>query len=419
MKSADQGRSFKTVLALAAIAFGITTIPSAQASLTIRDIRINGNQVSIQLDGVSQKSVDLDYVRDIVQFSIPNASIYPARIIHADHQAFSKVFAYQYAPNLVRVRFTVDGNATAFKGKVKWSQKGKVLSVSFPSAASMASVKGEVSDDQEKSLLAKVLGSSPKEKVQVEAIAPKTKSHAHKLTGRADESANVGHPNPLLAGQSAGPSVFRSFLAMMLVVGGLALVLVYVKRKKNSVQARKVGSSWLSNLLPNSMKKQKSFIEVVAQHALGPKHSITVVKIKGQQFVLAITPENLQLITQLDSDDAELDLLEDPAVAASIGKLFGSKPAVQAVPTMKPAAEKVVSEKIAVAEKPATGASFNTLLKNSDGAGAIMARRAYTSHGGSANTYTSTTSTGSATPLSQGSGIRDQIKKRLEGMRNA
>jgi len=416
MKLSDHGRSYKTVLALAVLAFGFMMSPSAQASLTIRDIRINGNQVSIQLDGVSQKSVDLDYVRDIVQFSIPNASIYPARIIHAEHQAFSKVFAYQYAPNLVRVRFTVDGNATAFKGKVKWSQKGKVLSVSFPSAASMASAKGDVSDDQEKSLLAKVLGSSPKEKVQVEAIKPEkaapkahAKSPSHKLTGRSDESSNAEAASPLLAGQSAGPSVFRSFLAMMLVVGGLALVLIYVKRKKNSVQARKVGNSWLSNLLPNSMKKQKSFIEVVAQHSLGPKHSITVVKIKGQQFVLAITPENLQLITQLDSDDAELDLLEDPAVAASIGKLFGSKPAVQAVPSVKPAAEKV-SVEASVAEKPVTGASFNTLLKNSDGAGAIIARRAY---GQSAERSSS------AAPLSQGSGIRDQIKKRLEGMRNA
>ena len=113
------------------------SVPTFAASLTVRDIQIVGkNQIEISMDGVAPKgSFEVDYVRDIVQFSIQNATIYPAKIVHSDSQAagsvFSKVFAYQYAPNLVRIRFSIDGRADDFKGKVKWVQKGKQVSVQF------------------------------------------------------------------------------------------------------------------------------------------------------------------------------------------------------------------------------------------------------------------------------------------------
>jgi flagellar biogenesis protein FliO len=443
MKLADQGRSKSSTqwfIASAAVFFALN---ASASSLTVREIQVKGNQIEIQLDGVTPKgSLDMDYVRDIVQFSIPNATIYPAKILHADHQAFSKVFAYQYAPNLVRVRFSVDGRADAFKGKVKWQQKGKFLTVSFPTADSVETAKANDtknedsnSDAQEKSLLAKVLSVGKKEEVKVEEMKPsevkaeaataaaqksEVKAATKKLTGNPSaENNDESRPRKNLAGAPQGASAFRTFLSMFLVVGGLGLVLIYVKKKKNGAQAKRVGDSWLSGLLPNSMKKQKSFIEVVAQHPLGPKHSITVVKIRGQQFVLAVTPENVQLITQLDSDEAEIDLLEDPAIAASIGKMFGAKPTVQPVAA---APQPQTSARVASVN---AGASFDTLLKNSNGAGAIVARNAYAAQNQENGPNPSRGLT-QASPaiqaqqtLIQNNGVRDQIKKRLEGMKNA
>jgi flagellar biogenesis protein FliO len=187
----------------------------------------------------------------------------------------------------------------------------------------------------------------------------------------------------------------RSLLALALVLGGLGLLLIYVKRR-NSIggQARKVnGSSWFSNLLPQN-RKQKPIMEVVATHVLGPKQSIVVMKIRGQQFVLAVTAENIQLITQLDAEESELDLLDDPKVAASIGKMFGVN--------KEPAIEPVVA-----APAVATDASFNSLLKNSTGAGAIIARNAYAAGGAATPVPTKTNIAISA---------RDQIRKRLESL---
>ncbi len=356
------------------------------APLSVRDIQIDENGgAKVILDGTPPKgTVNLEYVRDIVQFSLQNTTIYPAKILHAGasaNQTFSKVFAYQYAPNLVRIRFTVDGKAEAYKGKIKLVTVGKELSIAFPKGIV---VQGEVlKESDEKSLLAKVLGSTErKEESQSEALPPKDLKARNKQLGAA--SKPVGE----LTGRPHGPSVFRSLFAMFLIVGGLGLVLLYVKKKAGASQAKRVGDSWLSGIL-NGGRKSKAFIEVVANHSIGPKQSITIVRIKDQQFVLGVTQDSVQLITQLDSEEADLELLEDPKVADSIGKMFGSK--------IKPE------------PKVAPVSSFDSILKASSGAGAIVARNAYQNQSPPSASVQVV-----ATSLQRESGVRDQIRRRLQ-----
>ena len=410
------------ILSLAAL---FTSASVFAGSYTVRDIVLqSGGIAQIQLDGAPPKgALEFDYVRDIVQFSIQNSTIYPAKIIHADasdSQAFSKVFAYQYAPNLVRVRFSVAGNADVYKGKVKMELKGKTITITFPSAIASKSD----SSDHEKSLLAKVLGRSDVKVEKIEARAPSEEKLTSKSEVKAEVKAEAKEevkPEPeletktevkaksrltgtrstgnvQLGSAQQGPSAFRSILAMFLVVGGLGLVLIYVKRKKTGIQAKRVGDSWLSNMLAGA-KKQKPYIEVLANHALGPKQSITVVRIKDQQFVLGVTQDNVQLITQLDADEADMDVLDDPKVADSIGKMFGAKPQV-----------------INAEPKIDLGASFNALLKSSNGAGAIVARSAYQNQqvASSAPANVSGTTAG----ITQGNGARNQLRQRLQGMKS-
>ncbi len=426
-------------LLLTVALFGAGT-PCFASSLTVRDIEIKGDgSVQIQLDGSAPKnSLEIDYVRDIVQFSIQNATIYPAKILHADsNNAFNKIFAYQYAPNLVRVRFSIDGKADDYRGKVKWEQKGKTLFLTFQKGVV---AKKDDTDTHERSLLAKVLGRSSEPKVEkidnnearterevkaeakaeaasiaeeAKADAPKTESKKeHHLTG-----SNMAMSTPL-GGAKSGPSAFRSFMAMFLVVGGLGLVLLYVKKKKNSAQANKVGNSWLSNLLPGSMKKSKALIEVIANHSLGPKQSISVVRIRGQQFVLGVTEGSVQLITQLDADEAEVDVLDDPRVADSIGKMFGAKPAViPAQATQAPARMNAAASQGGTLANRSTvdlGASFQAMLKNSGGAGAQVGRHAYQAQAVEVTPRVNPQTVGIASQNS----VRDQIKQRLQGMKS-
>ncbi len=142
--------------------------------------------------------------------------------------------------------------------------------------------------------------------------------------------------------------------------------------------------------------KTKSFIEVMGQHSLGAKQSIVVVKIKGQQFVLGVTSDHVQLITQIDADENEVDVLDDPAVSESIGKMFGSKP--------------TKSQEIKTASK-----TFDSILKSSNGANAVMARNAYQQVKNEPEIQIAQNS-GIQQPSAPS--VRDQIKRRLEGMRN-
>ena len=437
IKMMSQGwQSGKKIVLFLLVQAGISV--SAQAgSLTVRDIHlVSNNKIEIILDGVTQKgNLDIDYVRDIVQFSIQNSTIYPAKIVHADvanhESSFSKVFAYQYAPNLVRVRFNVEGQAQDYKGKVKWFQKGKSIVVQFPEVSVSSKVKQDANSDsqleekKERSLLAKVLGQDKPVENKIEVIkeeqgvkaAPEKKGvhHPAKLSAH-DTEVDAGIPKNNekvnLGGQKNGPSVLRSFLAMFAIVGGLGLFLLYIKKKKNGPQAKKIGESWFSDFLPDSMKKQKSWIEVLGTHSLGPKQSIVVVRIRGQQLVLGVTQDNVQLITQIDSDDHEGDLLEDPVVAASIGKMFGAKPVL--TPTM------VSVQKSSPKTIASNNDSFNSILKMTakeapvSSSQALAARNAYTnqSYFGESGIPVVQVNQG----LNQNS-VRDQIKKRLEAMK--
>lgn len=403
----------KLMIAGCAVLISVMNLAQAQvASITVRDVALKGNSTEILLDSsVDKNSVQVDYVRDIVQFSINNATIYPAKMLHADQATFSKVFAYQYSPSLVRVRFSVENNAEQYKNKVKWTVDGKKLTIQFTAPVAKAQV------DEEKSLLEKITAAAEKVEIKEE---PK-KVEAAKITEKSETKAEVaaesrpvsltgsgtgtGKKAVKLAGAKAGPSVFRSFLAMFLVVGGLGLILLYVKRRNaGTIQAKASGNSWFSKIMPQA-RKQKAMMEVVATHVLGPKQSIVVMKIRGQQFVLAVTAENIQLITQLDADEADLDLLDDPKVAASIGKMFGvAKPAI--IPNTAPTPAPV--------KAPSSEASFNSLLKNSTGAGAIIARNAYAANSNSATEIATAPTT--AKPGITGGGARDLIRKRLEGL---
>ncbi len=390
------------------------------ASHTVREVKIPGGGVAqIQLDGVPSKgALEFDYVRDIVQLSIQNSTIYPAKILHSESgdEAFSKVFAYQYAPNLVRVRFTVGGKAEVYRGKVKLEQKGKILTIRFPETITDARDQA----DREQSLLAKVLSqaasvtgpAAEKSEVQEtkavksveapvsEAPAPVVESKPSKLTGTRANSS------PQLGGARSGVSPMRSLFAMFLVVGGLGMVLVYVKSRKKGVQGKRNGDSWFSQVLSGA-KKNTSYIEVLASHALGPKQSITVVRIRDQKFVLGVTQDSVQLITQLDSDENDLDVLDDPKVADSIGKLFGSKPKNMPV---APSSALLNPEPAIKIPEPAIdlGASFNSLLKSSTGAGAVIARSAYTQQQAPAGDV--------QVQAPKGSGIRNRLRQQVQEM---
>ncbi len=301
------GMNFVGLLALQGI---------AGAAVTVRDIAVSeGLNATLVMDAPLPKgAVRLEYLRDIVQLTLNGATLYPAKIENYNSGVVKKLFAYQYAPAVVRVRFSVSDDAERFRGKLKLSVTGKQIDLGFsdvpvavkpkeaekisvpdkaPSKVLMKPVAPTVSLEEEKSLLKKVLSEDSPKKT---------------LTG----NPNIERKEPA--------SPMRAVGILVVLLGSIGLFVFWLKRKHTRAQTRPQGAFW-SNLFPG-MKKSGKFIEVIASSPLGPKQNILLVRVQGQKLVLGVTQDRIQLITQLDNE-FEGDVLDDPAISESLGHMLG------------------------------------------------------------------------------------------------
>ena len=112
---------------------GITALKQVQVS--------NGSQIDLLFDGKVQKSqIRTEYLGDIIQLSIQDVSVYPAKISSVNGGELTKVFAYQYAPKLVRCRLSVKGKAEDYKDKLEIKAQRKDAHHSRRSAPSRSSL---------------------------------------------------------------------------------------------------------------------------------------------------------------------------------------------------------------------------------------------------------------------------------------
>src|SRR5689334_14258617 len=85
-------------------AFALTTLTKVQVT--------DRSQVDLLFDDrITPRQIKTEFANDIIQISLNDVSVYPAKISSIPGSDLTKVFAYQYSPKLVRCRFTVKGKA--------------------------------------------------------------------------------------------------------------------------------------------------------------------------------------------------------------------------------------------------------------------------------------------------------------------
>jgi flagellar biogenesis protein FliO len=103
-------------------AFAMTTLKQVQVS--------NSSQIDLLFDGkVNKSQIQTEFFNDIIQISMIDVTVYPAKISSVNGGVLRKVFAYQYAPRLVRCRLTVSGKAENYKERIQVSSSGKMLTI--------------------------------------------------------------------------------------------------------------------------------------------------------------------------------------------------------------------------------------------------------------------------------------------------
>ncbi len=332
---------------LAAGILVVMTSPSAMAVTALKKVQVgDGQQLFLMFDSkISQGQIKTEFFNDTVQLSLNDVSVYPAKIFSVGGPDLTKVFAYQYAPKLVRCRLTLKGDAESYKERVSVHVDGKMLtvriggnasaqdSVSLSAAQSVrekaapkkaeaqASWGSPVAEEpklnaDEKLLLDKVLREPEKaEKAEKGEKSEKSeKAEKSERSRRADKSdRSEKNSASSLGGRREGPSFMRPILVLggiFALMGAVLFLVVRVRNARRSGSAGAGASGKITGVLGKLMDqtlgaRREKMIDVVATHNLGPKKSITIVRISGRLLVLGVSGESINLIAQLpDRTDA-------------------------------------------------------------------------------------------------------------------
>jgi flagellar biogenesis protein FliO len=407
-------------------AFAALAVPAmAAAAVNLKQVQVStGGRVDLLFDGrISRSQIKTEFFNDIIQLSLTDAAVYPAKISSVSGGDLTKVFAYQYAPKLVRCRLSVKGKAEDFRSRLILDQKGNVLTIRFDgSVDSIAShaatavraqvaAKGKAkptvkapeadsddSDPGERALLERIL-SHPKpaeaEKAAEAKADLKSDSKAEAARAPAQAAATIqreatppiqGPPTEALATGKPLLSPVRMLIKMLAVIALFGICAMGLRKlMMASGNTRKGGA--LGRLLQRGMSKYGKagkMIEVVSTHHLGPKKSIAVVRVAGRNLVLGISQDSINLITQLGpegdgSTEAELDDLDLEALGVRGGPS--------------------ISAPRAGARAPAGASAFDSVLSTESGRPSFDSAEQ------------------AALPPPEANGVRARIRSRLEGMK--
>ena len=333
--------SVKTAFLLAMLG-SLGLLPSAQAITTLKKVQVvDSGEIDLIFDSKIQNSqIQIEYLNDIIQISLNDVSVYPAKMNSLAGPDFIKVFAYQYSPKQVRCRFTVKGKAENYQGKVEIKANGKLISIRSLRAGSagISRLSPEISKE-EKSLLDRVISAGSADTAVATAVStpPPAKQAApsESLTHHAAKKETVNTSK--LTGGKPLPGMGRSLgvlSVICLLFAGVAYALKKGLRGPRIEKNRKLNkflNTMGSSLGIGLLGKKGKVVEVIANHYLGPKKSISVVKIAGKTLDLCVTSENINLIAQLDRDleDEEVDeVLLDSLGASSAMKQPPARSAV-------------------------------------------------------------------------------------------
>lgn len=362
---------------------------SAWALVTLKQVQVtSGEQIDLLFDSkISLSQIETDFFKDTIQLSLNNVSVYPAKISSVKGEWINKVFTYQYSPKLVRCRLSVNGSAEDFKNRVKLSPDGNRLtirlggavsdvvttqaakSVSRPSNADeSAALAGE-----EKALLERVLKETPA-KVSVSSKT-NTETQTAKVTGTP---SSVPLRSPV--------GVMLKLLGVLaLFLGGVLMLKRWITKggSKNGIP----GS--VGRFMRKRFGARGSLVDVLATHYLGPKKSISVVKVAGRVLVLGVTNDAVNLITELPADGAN-------AALGLVDELTGDADIDSEIAALGPLSKHDRSQ-------GPSGASHKGEMSFGD----IL---------GAANSSSGPSPTRS-TPSASTSSVRSKIKSKLEGLK--
>lgn len=314
----------KKVLIAAVVVVALGWNASALALTHLKQVQVSPNdQINLLFDQtLKPHQIETEFFRDIVQISVKNAAVYPAKILTVKGDVVSKVFAYQYTPKRIRTRFTVDGDAQNYKDKVEIVHKGKIITVRFKSIANNR----QPAIVEDKIEIPKAQAIRPEEP---SASEPKTYSAMEKeildKVQSAEPVQEASEPKSIpaqakvvkksKAAQSWTGLAMKSVFAIFAVFG-IFVLFWFMKRSGRGLpvlgksSGKIAGKLWpfkkmdIPGLFKKAMPMSGRMIQVEGSHYLGPNKSLAVIKVKDRELLIGITDKSISLITELSGDSS-------------------------------------------------------------------------------------------------------------------
>lgn len=252
--------------------FGSNT---AFSVVNLKDVKIiDSSSIKLSFDSsLIEGQYSVDAFDSTLQITLRDMSVYPAIVRRGESEKISKVFAYQYTPNVVRVRVSTEGKSEAIKASAKVSISGKTMSISMTPG---------------KSIVQNSKKSSKEVLKEIEKI---------------DQESNLN------LSQEDRSSPFKGLWITLILISAMVVVLWLFKGMRNKrmrgMKGFKPGfGRFIQGLGIQGDAGTGKWIEILSQTYLGPKKSLAVVKVKDRTLLVGITEEQINLISEFDEDDS-------------------------------------------------------------------------------------------------------------------
>jgi flagellar biogenesis protein FliO len=482
---------------------------AAKTPVTLKQVQVtSGSQVDLLFDGrITRAQIKTEFFNDIIQVSLTDASVYPAKISSVSGGKLVKVFAYQYAPKLVRCRLTVSEPAEGFKGTIKVEPSGKILTIrldgaiasraetkkdklaytasarAVPGGADDGSPAAKAADAEESALLARVMAADesgakpgpkvePKPEAKAAASEPRQEAKADSRTDPRAETKPAPAAEPetksepakaatMLAASVEAPSLaadsdfenkpvssaaakplgggkplpsplgaFAKLIAVIAIFVGAAFgARKFLQRGGRTGERGLLGA--IGRFTSGKLGAKGKLIEVVSTHHLGPKKSIAVVKVAGRTLVLGVTNDSINLISQIGGGDSFGDTVDafesdaEPALGGGLGASAAGPAVFSDLLATETALPRAATRPAPAAPRPnpapasprfSPAAYAPAVAQPAQPAAparqplAPLAHQAYGAVAGA-------TPAAAAASASDGGGVRDRIRSRLEGLK--
>jgi flagellar biogenesis protein FliO len=273
----------------------------------LRSSTEKGAEFRLSFDhSLSQSQIQTEYLGDSIQITLKGVTVDPSQMVPVSSGLVSKVFAYQFAPKVVRcrisLRVSLREKIESLRKRTRISLRDKTMVVSLGSVgeeSAEASTQSPVESraaNEEAALYERVLKVS--RGLNEEKNPKPVKENAEIIdTVRSTQSAPENWSKP----HRTDAWIYSLMKKVAFVLFGLLVIWLGVKRlgKARKGALREAFGSLLSR---TAIGKDSKMIEVVSTHYLDPKKKIAVVRIAGRMLVLGVSQDSINLITQLGNE---------------------------------------------------------------------------------------------------------------------